>query len=280
VTHAIVERLRSPDKEKRRRACADAVEDPSATLLVDALCERLGDADYGVRCAAAAALAALAQQDPAVRRALDRNLRGDDPALRIGAALAYARIEPPSLRQLSALLDATGSADRHTRWAATKLLVDLGRRHTEAFPVLLDRCRTDPRPIARRMATHALRELAPDRPETALALLAASEDADLIARRAALAGLAALLDPPAAVLERLARVLDSAGDGASRRIAAAALCALGPRVPRVPSSVSSALRAAARDREDPALRRAAARALERVAPASSRTRAAPRDDPD
>jgi len=265
VSHAIVERLRSSDADERRRACVDAAEDPSATLLLDALCERLGDADYAVHCAAAIALATLAPRDPGVRRVLDRALRGDDPARRVGAALAYARVEPPSLRQLSALLEATGSSDRHVRWTATKLLVDLGRRHGETFPVLLDRCRTDPRPIARRMVTHALRALAPDRPETAVALLAASEDPDPTARRAALAGLAALRDPPEAALEHLAAVLRDASDGASRRIAAAALLALGPRVARVPRAVTSALEAAAQDRRDPELSRAAARALERIA---------------
>jgi HEAT repeat protein len=54
------------------------------------------------------------------------------------------------------------------------------------------------------MASFALRELAPDLPQAAQALLAATHDDDRDVRRAAVTALAGLLDPPAEVAERLA----------------------------------------------------------------------------
>ncbi|MDH3520336.1 MAG: HEAT repeat domain-containing protein [Myxococcales bacterium] len=265
MTHPIVERLRSDDPEQRRSACADAARDPSAALFVEALCERLADPVHGVASAASRALAQLAPRDAQVRRGLDRALRGEEPMRRWRAALTYPRFEPPSLKLLPVLIDASGAPDRHVRWATTKLLVDLGRLQPEVLPVLLERSHADPRPVARRMLVHALRGLAPDRSETARALLAATQDRDAAVRRAALAGLAALLDPPAEVLERLCETLRGDDDAASRRIAATALGALGARnAARVPPAAATALRSAARTAGDPDLRRAAARALDRI----------------
>jgi hypothetical protein len=42
VSHPIVERLQSPEADERASACRDAVEDPSAVLLIDELVEALG----------------------------------------------------------------------------------------------------------------------------------------------------------------------------------------------------------------------------------------------
>jgi len=265
VSHAIIERLGSDDAEERRAACRAAADDPSAVLLVDALCDALGDPVRGVAGAAADALAEIGRGDTGVRRALDRVLRSGDPRCRWGAALTYARIEPPAIKLLPALIDAIGAPDRHVRWAAAKLIVDMGRIHSEVLPVLLERSTGDPRGDARRMAVHALRELAPDLPETADALLAATRDADVELRRASLAALASLLDPPAEALERLTEVLGDTRDGASQRIAATALGELGARMgSRFPSASLEALRSAARSPDDPDLRSGAERALERA----------------
>jgi hypothetical protein len=63
--------------------------------------------------------------------------------------------------------------------------------------------------------------------------LAATRDADLGVRRAALTALAALTEPPAAVLERLAQSAASDPDAASRRLADTALAALRRRSDRL-----------------------------------------------
>lgn len=265
MTHAIVERLASEDPQERRAACLAAADDASAVLLKDALCERLGDPVAAVVNAAVQALVRLAQREPGVRHALDQALRGEDARRRWGAALAYAELEPPSLKLLPALIDAIGAPDGPVRWAAAKRLVDLGRLHAEVVPVLLDRAHADPRSAARCAAVHALRELAPDRPETAHALVAATRDADLPTRRAGLAALARVLDPPAEVFERLTQALREEADAESRRIAATALGELGAALDAgLPEAAGAALRDAAQDADDPDLRRAGARALRRA----------------
>ena len=98
------------------------------------------------------------------------------------------------------------------------------------------------------MALAGLRELAPGEPEIARTLLAATRDADLGVRRAAVTALAALDEPPAAVLERLiARVVASDPDAASRRLAVVALGEIGrappPRSPPKRSTCCAATRA-------------------------------------
>jgi uncharacterized Zn finger protein len=85
------------------------------------------------------------------------------------------------------------------------------------------------------MALAGLRELAPDEPEVARTLLAASRDADLGVRRAALTALAALAEPPPAVYERLAETAAGDLDAASRELARSALEALSPRRDATPT---------------------------------------------
>jgi hypothetical protein len=72
------------------------------------------------------------------------------------------------------------------------------------------------------MATFCLRELAPDQPAAAQALLEASRDIDTHVRRAAVTAMAGLLDPPEAVTARLALALDDP-DAVAAGLAALAL---------------------------------------------------------
>jgi len=109
----------------------------------------------------------------------------------------------------------------------------------------------------RRMATFCLRELAPDQPAAAQALLEASRDADTQLRRAALTAMAGLLDPPAAVIARLAEGLDDA-DAVSAGLAALALGEI-REVGALPR-----LRALAESARTPALQRAAKAAVARL----------------
>jgi len=225
VSLPILERLKSPRPGERAAACRDAAADPMAILLVDALCEALGDPQPDVARAAGEALVRLGRRDDAVLPALDRALRGDDGRRRLGAALAWARLEPPPLKLLPVLVEGLEHARGDLRWSAAQTLVDMGRSHGEVLRLLLALAEGGERPAARRMAVHALRELAPDEPAVARALVAASRDGDAGLRRAALTAMGRLLAPPAEVLARLDEALGE-GDPPARRAAQAALSRL------------------------------------------------------
>jgi len=131
--------------------------------------------------------------------------------------------------------------------------------------VLVGMLRGGEDPVVRRMAAFCLRELAPDRPESASVLVAATHDPDLHVRRAALSALAGLLDPPPEVCERLLEALMKDEDPAAKRIAAVALGELGAGSPTcLPAGASDRLRALAAEAPEPDLRRAAERALVRL----------------
>jgi HEAT repeat protein len=229
VTHPLVARLRDGDPAARRQACAQAARDPSAVLLVDALCDALGDPERAVARAASDALAAIGARDPGVAPRLSAALRGERSAARCRAALTLARLEPPKPRLMPALIEGLGHADRELRWSSARALVELGRLSPEVLPVLLHFAAEGEHPAARRMAVVALRELAPDRPETTRALLAASRCADLEVRRAALPALAAVMEHTGDAAARLREAAASDEDAACRRLAAAALDALSAR---------------------------------------------------
>ncbi len=212
MSHPLVATLHSDDPAARAGACGAIAEDPAGALLVEPLLAALGDPERAVARAAREALVALARRSdgvvPLLRAALrypraghvSRDARGQ----RIHAALTLARLEPPEPGSLPALVDGLGARDGDVRWAAARVLVDMGRLHPEIVGVLIGLVRSAGDPSARRMAGFALRELAPDLPAAAQALLAATHDDDRDVRRAAVTALAGLLDPPPDVAERLA----------------------------------------------------------------------------
>jgi HEAT repeat protein len=226
VTHPIVERLGDRDPETRRRACLDAIDDPSAVILVDALADALADPVRRVARAASEALARIGKQHDAVAVALRRALSSDEPRRRWGAAFTSARLEPPRLGWLPALVEALGAEDAAVRWSSARLVVDTGRLHGEVLPVLMGLLAGDAAPRVRRMSIYCLRELAPDRPETADALLRATRDPDAGVRRAALTSLASVWDPAPGVAARLAEVSTRDPDPASRALAGRSLARL------------------------------------------------------
>jgi hypothetical protein len=260
VSHPLLERLRSPDPEERCAACRDVGEDPAAILLVDGLVGALGDPVKAVAQAATDTLVKLAQ-DHDVIPSLRTALRDDDATRRLDAALALARLEPPHVRLVPALVDGLGLADAKRRWWATKLLVETGRLSPEVLPVLLGLSRGHDQPAVRRMARHALRELARDDPEAARALVEATRDPDIPARRAGYAALAAILAPEPAVVGRLTEALGSEPDPASRRIATVALAELASRDASVIDTAALQALETARASSDEGLQRGAARAL-------------------
>jgi len=266
VSHPILRQLASADPAKRRAACIAAASDPAATLLTPALCEALGDPARAVSRAASDALAAIARRHGDVDPGLRAALHGADPARRFAAAFTLARISPPGPRLLPALVEALASSDGDVRWAAARLLVETGRVHGEVFALLSGLVHTAESAGVRRMAVFALRELAPDRSDTARVLLGAARDRDLQVRRAALTALASLWSPPASVAAHLLETLATDADAASRCLAALALGELGANdATCVPTETSARLRDAAAQTPDANLRRAIERAQARLA---------------
>jgi HEAT repeat protein len=262
VSHPILERLADADPEVRRRACAEAAADPAATLLAPALGRALGDPSKAVARAASDALVAIAREAGGAEDVLRETLHGSSPAARWGAAFTLARLGPPGPRLLPALVEALGHGDGDVRWAASRILVDVGRLHGEVLPLLVGLVRAGESAEVRRMAAHALRSLAPDRHEAAQALLEASRDPDLPLRRAALTALASLEAPPAAVGRRLLEVLRGDPDPPSRRLAALAIGEIGASDPScLPGDTVASLRATLGESDDADLRRAAERSL-------------------
>jgi HEAT repeat protein len=265
VTHPLLTRLASANPDERRAACIAAAEDPAGVLLAEALADVLGDPVKGVVRAASDALVAIGRRAGSVEEALRRALHSDQPARRWGAAFTVARLDPPGPRLLPALVEALASRDGDVRWAAARLLVDAGRSHGEVLPLLVGLARAGENAVVRRMATFALRELAPDRPEAAAVLLEGASDADLHVRRAATTAMASLLDPPRAIAAHLLAALCDDPDAATRRLAALALGEIGAAHPdAVPEDTAQHLEAAAARGEDPDLQRAVERALARL----------------
>lgn len=227
MSHPLLARLRDPDPAAREAACREAPDDPSAVLLVDALCAALADPEKAVARAASAALARIGPAHGAVQAALSTALRAPQPRARLFAALALAALGPPPLKLLPALVDALALADGDLRFAAARLLVDLGRIEPEVQGLLIALVAGGERPELRRMAIFALRELAPEREETAAALVSASRAHDAALRRAALASLAALRDPTPEAIARLREALCGDPDAEARALAARALRQLG-----------------------------------------------------
>jgi HEAT repeat protein len=267
VTHPILEQLASADPAARRAACLAAASDPAATLLTESLCNALGDPVKAVSRAASDALVAIGRQRGDVDPGLRAALHGADRARRFAAAFTLARIAPPGPRLLPALVEALASPDGDVRWAAARLLVETGRVHGEVLALLTGLVRGGESPLVRRMAAFALRELAPDRVEAAAALLEAARDGDLHVRRAALTAMASLASPPPAVGAQLLETLSHDPDAAARRLAALALGELGAADPSCvqPDARERLEAAAAAPTADADLRRAAERALARLA---------------
>jgi hypothetical protein len=223
VTHPIVAALRSAAAEERRAACDAAPEDPSAVLLVDPLVAALGDRDARVVRSASRALERIGRAHEAVLVALRPALRSEDPRQRLEAAWTWARLEPPPIKLLPAVVSALADLDGDARWRAARLLVELARMHGEVAPVVHGLVAADQPARVRGIGLAALRELEPGSDATVRAHLAASRDADALLARLALLGLAGLAAPADEVWQRFAEVTASHADSACRAIAARAL---------------------------------------------------------
>ncbi len=255
MTHPVVAALRSATAEERRAGCEAAADDPSAVLLVDPLVAALADRDVRVVRAATRALERIGREHEAVLLALRSALRSEDPRQRLEAAWTWARLEPPPVKLLPAVVSALGDLEGDARWRAARLLVELARLHGEVAPVVRGLVAADQPAPVRRIGLSALRELDPESDATRSAHLAASRDRDPGLARLALVGLAGLAPSPE-VWARFVEVLAAHADPACRRIAATALGALGA----APAEARAALARAAQSDADASVRAAAKRA--------------------
>jgi HEAT repeat protein len=265
VSHPLVERLQSSKPDERVSACRDAVEDPSAIVLIDALGEALGDPIKAVARAASDALARLAGEIDGVVPVVRLALRSDDASRRWHAALTSARIEPPTPRLLPPIVEALASREGDVRWMAARLLVETGRVNPEVLPLVVGLVTGGESADVRRMATHCVRELGPERPESTRALLEATRDADRSVRHAALTALAGLTDPSREVFDRLMEVIADPSDAPSRKIAAYSLGALvREHADELPKASIAALAQIAKADPDLDLRSAVGRTLKQL----------------
>jgi HEAT repeat protein len=229
----LLERIGSTDRAAQRRACDEAV-------------ERL-------------------KTEPALRDSLRDSLRAPSALARFGAAWVLFQSERPTLRLLPALLDSLELADGDLRWQAAHMLTALGRLQPEVTSVLWHEAGSAEAAARRRMAVFTLRELAPERSETAEVFLRALRDPDGDVRRAALASFAKLGEPPRELAVRalaLARGADP--DPRMARIAPVVLPGLARHHPDLAPEIASAL-AELEHAPDPSLARAAQAARTRLA---------------
>jgi hypothetical protein len=194
-------------------------------LLVDPLVAALGDRDARVVRAATQALERIgrAGATESVLVALRAGLRSEDPRERLEAAWTWARLEPPPIKLLPAVVSAAADLDGDARWRAARLLVELARMHGEVAPVVRSLVAPEQPPRARAIGLAALRELEPNSDSTRRAHLAASRDPDPGIARLALLGLAGLAAPTREVWERFTEVAASHPDPVCRHVAERAL---------------------------------------------------------
>ncbi len=256
MTHPVVAALRSGAAEARREACETAAADPSAVLLVDALVDALGDDDARVARAASHALQRIGREHDTVLTSLRAALRGESARQRLEAAWTWARLEPPPIKLLPAVVSTLDALAGDARWRAARLLVELGRLHAEIVPVVRDLASPAQTPRVRRIGLAVLRDLDPHGDETRRMHLEASRAADPGLQRLALTGLAGLGAATDEVWSRLVEVMAEHPDPGCRRVAATAIGALGAP----PASALRALCAAADSDDDAGVRAAATRA--------------------
>ncbi|MEO2167617.1 MAG: HEAT repeat domain-containing protein [bacterium] len=234
---------------------ATAVDAELATALI-ALFPQYGRTDQR---RLADALQPLAQQNTAVRGALEAALGADDASLRWGAAFTLGHAFGPSPSIAVTILQVLGDENGDSRWAAAELACGLARISEDFAGELRAATRAETATL-RRMALYCLRDLkVPDLMELARERL---NDTAAHGRLAALSALAVAAPDPIArdrLVTPIGRLVQNDPDPGVRRAAAAVLGRLGaPAARRVLEQASAA--------DDPSLARAAANALAKLPP--------------
>jgi HEAT repeat protein len=159
-----------------------------------------------------------------------------------------------------ALCEAMADDDGDIRWAATNLMVKLGRENLTEISARLLRLAADSDRNARKMALYCIRDLEIAGPELLAVLNNAVHDADIHVRLAALAVLSRIRDASGQSVRIILECMKSDSDPGVRRAAASAL----GNIQNAGADTMAALSYLAADTADKSLARAARGALDRI----------------
>lgn len=158
------------------------------------------------------------------------------------------------------LCEAMGDDDGDIRWAATNLMVRLGRENLAEIGARLLKLAADSDHNARKMALYCIRDLEIAGAELLDVVESAVHDSDVHVRLAALAVLARIRDASGQSVRIILACMKSDPDPGVRRAAASAL----GNIQDAGADTMAALAFAAADTTDESLARAARGALDRI----------------
>ena len=242
---------------------SDYSESDAAVVVIENLIRELGDASKTVQRRAIDELAAIAAAgNPAVTEKLRQSIASADRRVRWAAAYAVGQIGAGAfaIACADALCEAMSDDDGDIRWAATDLMVRLGRENLAPISARLLKLAADSDRNARKMALYCIRDLDITGPELLVVVERAVHDSDVHIRLAGLAVLSRLRDAPEAAARIMLGCLKSDPDAGVRRAAASAL----GNIQSASADATAALASAAADRSDESLARAARGALDRL----------------
>jgi HEAT repeat protein len=237
--------------------------EPDAAKFVENLIRELGDAHKTVQRRAIDELVAIAASgNPLAIEKLRNSIASADRRVRWAAAYALGQIGAGAFAMDSAdaLCEAMADDDGDIRWAATNLMVRLGRENLAEIGARLLKLVADSDRNARKMALYCIRDLEIAGPELLEVVAGAVHDSDVHVRLAALAVLSRLRDASGEAVKIMLECLKSDRDAGVRRAAASAL----GNIRSASADATAALTSAAADLDDESLARAARGALERL----------------
>jgi HEAT repeat protein len=237
--------------------------DDTATTLVENLIRKLGDTHKTIQRRAIDELVATAASgDPLVIEKLRASIVSANRRVRWAAAYALAQIGAGAFAMDSAdvLCEAMADDDGDIRWAATNLMVRLGRENLAQISARLLKLAADSDHNARKMALYCIRDLEIAGPELLAVIEGAVHDGDVHVRLAAIAVLSRIRDASGQSVRLLLECMKSDPDAGVRRAAASAL----GNIPDAGADAAAALASAAADPADESFARAARGALDRL----------------
>jgi HEAT repeat protein len=230
---------------------------------VENLIRALGDAHKTIQRRAIDELVALARAgNQIVTEKLRASIASDDRRVRWAAAYALAQIGGGAFAMdcADALCEAMADHDGDIRWAATNLMVRLGRDNLREIGARILKLAAGGERNARKMALYCIRDLEMAGPELLAVVEGAVRDPDVHVRLAAVSVLSRIRDASGEAVRIILECLKSDSDAGVRRAAASAL----GNIQTASAATTAALASAAADVDDKSLARAARGALDRL----------------
>ncbi len=231
-------------------------------MAVESLIRDLGDAHKTVQRRAIDELVALAGGgDLSVAEKLRASLTSADRRVRWAAAYALGQMGATALAMdsIEVLCEAMADDDGDIRWAATNLMVQLGRKNPAEIGARLLKLAANGDRNARKMALYCIRDLELAGPELLDVVESAAHDPDVHVRLAAVSVLSRSRDASGRAVRIMLDCMKSDADAGVRRAAASAL----GNLQGANMDATAALESAAAS-DDESLARAARGALERL----------------